>query len=49
MNGMQYHLPKFSAPASYNTDELTWDYAFLSKEEFIEKHGAKAYARLNKQ
>ena len=49
MNGCQYAQKKFSAPASQNTDQLTWDYAFLSKQEFIEKHGAKIYARLEKQ
>ena len=49
MNGCQYMRPKFSAPASQNTDQLTWDYAFLSKEQFIEKHGVRAYARLEKQ
>ena len=48
MNGMRYMLPKFSCPASANTDQITWDYAFLTKEEFIEKHGALAYSTMVK-
>lgn len=43
MNGTQFMRPKFSAPASQNTDQVTWDYAFLSKEEFIAKYGKRAY------
>jgi hypothetical protein len=43
MRDMQYRLPKFSAPASHNTDQITWDLAFLSKEEFITKYNATAY------
>jgi hypothetical protein len=43
MNGCQYMLPKFSCPASSNTSELKWDYAFLTKEEFIAKWGKTPY------
>ena len=38
MNGCQYMRPKFSAPASQNTDQLTWDYAFLSKVQMMKKY-----------
>lgn len=44
MNGTQFMRPKFSAPASQNTDQLTWDYAFLTKAEFIMKWGETLYA-----
>jgi len=47
MNGCQYMKPKFSAPASYNTDQITWDYAFLSKEDFIKKHGEATWKKLS--
>jgi len=46
MRDMQYRLPKFSAPASCNTDQITWDYAFLSKKEFVEKYGQKVFDKL---
>ena len=38
MNGCQYAQKRFSAPASQNTDQITWDYAFLSKAEFMKKY-----------
>jgi hypothetical protein len=40
---MQYKLPKFSAPASWNTPQVLWDLAFLTKDEFIKKHSRKVY------
>ncbi len=43
MNGCQYLLKKFSAPASYNTSQIQWDYAFLTKREFVVRYGEKAY------
>jgi hypothetical protein len=46
MNGTQYTQKKFSAPASWHTDQLTWDYAFLSKKEFIAKYGEIYYDKL---
>jgi hypothetical protein len=48
MNGCQYMRPKFSAPASQNTDQITWDFAFLSKEEFIAKYGETRWKKLSK-
>ena len=48
MNGCQYMRPKFSAPASQNTEQITWDYAFLSKEDFIAKWGEANYKALTK-
>jgi len=47
MNGCQYHLKRFSAPASQNTDQITWDYAFLTKAEFLEKYGQKIFDKLS--
>ena len=47
MNGMRYMLPKFSCPASTNTSELKWDYAFLSKEDFVKKYGQKMFDKLS--
>jgi len=38
MNGCQYAQKKFSAPASWHTDQLTWDIAFMSDSEFQEKY-----------
>jgi hypothetical protein len=46
MNGCQSHLKKFSAPASINTTQIMWDYAFLTQPEFIIKHGERAYAKM---
>jgi hypothetical protein len=43
MRDMQYKLAKFSAPASWHTSELKWDFAFLTKEEFIAKWGKTPY------
>jgi len=44
MNGCQYTQKRFSAPASWHTDQITWDYSFLTKREFIEKWGETLYA-----
>jgi hypothetical protein len=44
MNGCQYAQKRFSAPASWHTSQVTWDYAFLTKQEFITKWGEKLYA-----
>lgn len=38
MNGCQYAQKKFSAPASWHTDQMTWDYAFLSKSQMMKKY-----------
>jgi hypothetical protein len=38
MNGCQYTHKRFSAPASWHTEQITWDYAFLSKTEFMAKY-----------
>jgi hypothetical protein len=43
MNGTQFMRPKFSAPASHNTSQMTWDLAFLTKRQFIAKHGEALY------
>jgi hypothetical protein len=43
MNGCSYVLPKFTLPASNNASQIKWDLAFLTKEEFIAKHGPRAY------
>lgn len=43
MNGMQYMRPKFTLPASDKTSDVKWDLAFLTKEEFIAKHGEEVY------
>jgi hypothetical protein len=43
MNGMQYMRPKFTLPASEKMSEVKWDYAFLTKEEFIAKWGEMLY------
>jgi hypothetical protein len=46
MNGCQSHLKKFSAPASQNTDQMHWDYAFLTKKEFVAKYGEIYYDKM---
>jgi hypothetical protein len=38
MNGMQYTRSKFTLPASENTSQHRWDFAVLTKEEFLKKH-----------
>jgi hypothetical protein len=43
MNGTQYQMKRFSAPASHNTSQMTWDLAFLTKRQFIAKHGEALY------
>ena len=48
MNGCQYLLPKFTCPASNNTSQVTWDFAFLTKKEFIAKYGEALWSRLSK-
>lgn len=48
MNGTQYHLKKFSNPASHNTSQIQWDYSFLTKKKFIEKYGEAAWKTLSK-
>jgi hypothetical protein len=43
MNGCAYLQPKFTLPASSNTGQIMWDYAFLTKAEFIAKWGKTPY------
>jgi hypothetical protein len=44
MNGCQFQLPRFSAPAGpQNISDLRWDYSTLTKEEFIAKWGKIPY------
>lgn len=43
---MQYLKPSFTLPASYKTSQMRWDFAFLSKREFIIKYGSYAYLTL---
>jgi hypothetical protein len=43
---MKYTMPKFTLPASQNTDQRKWDLAFLSKDEFIKKHGEILYYKM---
>lgn len=38
MNGCQYAQKRFSAPASWHTDQARWDYAFLPKTEMMRKY-----------
>lgn len=40
---MLYTRPTFTCPTSSNTDQVRWDYAFLSTEEFIAKHGEEVW------
>lgn len=35
---MQYLHPTFTLPASVNTSLKRWEFAFLSKEEFIRRY-----------
>jgi hypothetical protein len=39
MDGCQWDSKKFSNPASHNTSQVQWDYAFLTKQQFIAKWG----------
>lgn len=34
-----YQRGSWTCPASHNTDDKTWDLAFLSKAEFMSKYG----------
>jgi hypothetical protein len=44
MDGTQYNKPKFTLPAGdAKIDQKQWDLAFLTKAEFIEKHGEEEY------
>jgi hypothetical protein len=36
---MKYLMPKFTCPASANTSQKRWDYAFLTDEEYRAKYG----------
>lgn len=47
MNGCQYAQKRFSAPASWNTTQIQWDLAFLTKPEFITKWGRERYESEN--
>jgi hypothetical protein len=38
MNGCQYMLPKFTLPASSNTSQIRWDFAFMSEVDFQKKY-----------
>lgn len=44
MNGCQYLKPSFTLPASNNTSAIQWDFAFLTKKEFVAKWGEMLYA-----
>ncbi len=35
---MLYQNRQFSCPASHNTDDKTWDLAFLTEEQFMTKY-----------
>lgn len=49
MNGTQFMRPSFTLPASNNTSQVEWDYAFLSKEDFIAKWGKMLYKDLSER
>jgi hypothetical protein len=44
---MKYLQPRFTLPASQNTNQVTWDLAFLSKEEFVKKYGEAKWKKLS--
>lgn len=46
---MLYQRKTFTCPASKNASQELWDYAFLPKEEFISKHGERAWKKLSKE
>lgn len=49
MNGTQYTQRKFTLPASHpHTSQTTWDFAFLTKQEFIIKYGEAKWKKLSK-
>jgi len=41
---MLYQRPKFTCPASQNTSQIQWDFAFLTKADFIMTWGEALYA-----
>ena len=47
---MKYVQHKFTLPASHKTDQMTWDYAFLSKTEMMKKYSIseRVYEELNR-
>lgn len=46
---MLYKQPTFTLPAcNQGVNDLNWDLAFLSKEEFIAKYGQEQYDSLTK-
>jgi hypothetical protein len=48
---MLYTRPKFTCPASHNTDQIRWDYAFLSQTAFQKKYliSERAYDELGRR
>lgn len=38
MNGCQYLRPTFTLPASTKTSDVRWDFATLSRKEFVKKY-----------